>query len=404
MSRKQLDALWSEARDLDDSPIKVAILEKAVRMADSLGNLDEGYRLREELVAAATLSDQRGRAQVAFAWCLAQSDKDPERFPEHGLLWEYNYWILNTITDFPNIPLEKIRALQDDLENRLRRGGYGLKSYYDLRINNAKDMGCLAERDKFNKLWRQAKDDKISDCRACKQDRWVNVYLDERNYPKVIDAARPILSGNVACDRVPHDTYGSLIEAYWALRKKGKAEEMFCRGYRLVGGDRNCPLIISRLLNYLVRICDIRRGLNLIERHLPCVASLNNSDARACFFSRIANFFERLAIDRPQSRKVRIPRVLPIHNDEGHYTPAALAAWFREESEKIAALFDVRNGNNYFSWQLARTRADVLGLAYPDYEEPQPPQPASKDKKGQSRFASVRMKRGSTEKKPEKKS
>lgn len=403
MSRKKLDALWSEARDLKDSPIKVAILEKAVRMADSLRDLDEGYRLREELVAAATLSDQRGRAQVAFAWCLAQSDKDPERFPEHALLWEYNYWILNTITDFPNIPLGKIRALQDDLENRLRRGGYGLKSYYDLRINNAKDMGCLAERDKFNKLWRQAKDDKISDCRACKQDRWLNLYLDEKNYPKVIDAARPILSGKVACDRVPHDTYVSLIEAYWCQGKKGKAEEMFCRGYRLVAGDRNCPIIISGLLNYLVRICDIRRGLNLIERHLPWVASLNNLDARARVFSRFANFFERLAIDRPQSRKVRIPRGMPIHSDEGRYSPAALAAWFRKESERIAALFDVRNGNNYFSWYLANSRADVLGLEYPDYEEPQPPQPVTKDTKRQSRFASVDVKTGSTAKKSEKK-
>ncbi len=371
MSREDLDRLWNEAQNLDASPTKVAILEEAVRLADSLRDLERGYRLREELVEAATFSDFDDRALVAFSWCLAQSDNDPDRFPVDELLWRYGNWILYEIAENPYIPLEKIRALQRDCEARLRRRGFGLNSYYAIRMGLAQSMGFRKERDKFKKLWRHSQTDELNDCSACQLDLLIFVYACEKQYAKVIEAASPILSGTLGCNLVPHNTFGDLIDSYWALGDRIQAEKMFSSGYRLVADDRNSSWIISGLLNYLVRISDIHRGLQLVERHLPWVAKFNNLDAKATFYSRIANFFDCLERERPQVQKVRIPRSLPFHNQDARYAPAMLATWFREESEKIAAQFDARNGNNYYSWNLASTRAEVLGMEYPDYKEPQ---------------------------------
>lgn len=379
MSRKQLDALWSEARDLEHSPAKVAILEQAVQLADALKDVDARYRTREELIEAATFGGVADRALVAFAWCLAQCDKDPDSYPEDDLLWQYK-WILNDITEYPTVSLEKIRAMQADFERRLRRNGHGLRSYYELRVSNANAMGFLIEAEKYEKLWRKTKNDEMTDCRACERDRLIGMYLDEEEYAKAIKAAQPILSGKLSCHGVPHTTYPDLIKAYRALGNEKQAEEMFCRGYALVAGNPDFLDTISFYLNYLVRIPDFPRGLSLIERHLQWVAHSYSPNTRMTFYSRTANFFERLATDRPKQRKVRIPSALPIHNDEDRYTPAELTAWFRGESEDIAARFDARNGNDYASWCLASTRADILGLEHPDYEEPNP-KPAAAVKK-----------------------
>src|SRR5678809_1440314 len=54
MSQEQLDKLQREAWELEASPAKVAILEQAVQLADSLGDLDESFSIRQDLIEAAT--------------------------------------------------------------------------------------------------------------------------------------------------------------------------------------------------------------------------------------------------------------------------------------------------------------------------------------------------------------
>jgi len=62
-----------------------------------------GFHLRQELIEAATFGGMEDRALIAFSWCLAQSDKDADRFPEQDLLWGKYKWILAGITDFPGV-------------------------------------------------------------------------------------------------------------------------------------------------------------------------------------------------------------------------------------------------------------------------------------------------------------
>src|SRR5437868_5986567 len=111
MSREQLEKLQFESWGLEASPAKVAILEQAVQLADSLGDASESFDIRQQLIEAATFGGMEDRALVAFSWCLAQSDKDPDRFPEEDLLWKYK-WILAGITDYPGISLAKIRGME----------------------------------------------------------------------------------------------------------------------------------------------------------------------------------------------------------------------------------------------------------------------------------------------------
>ena len=367
MSREQLNKLQVEAWGLEASPAKVAILEQAVQLADSLKDLSEGYLVRQQLIEAATFGGMEDRALVAFSWCLAQSDKEPDRFPEDDLLWKYK-WILAGVTDYPAIPLAKIHAMEDDFERRLRRNGYGLRSLYKLRMDNANDLGFLQAGKEFEEKWRKARRDGMVDCHACEVDAEVSRCVGRGEYALAIKTARPIMSGKIACHTVPQRTYADIIIAELSRGRLEKAAEAFESGYPQVAGNPDFLSTIGWHLCYLTRALDIPRGLRLVERHLPWACQSNNPSERMAFYSRVGTFFERVSQARPKPRKVRIPAALAIHNDEDRYAPEALAAWFREEAQKIAARFDARNGNTYTSWDLADTRALALGLERPDYE------------------------------------
>ena len=169
MDREQLDQLVAQARGMAYSPTKVALLEEAVQGADALQDLDLAFAVRVHLVDAGVFSGMAERALVAFAWCLAQSDRDPERFPQARLLWEYK-WIVNKLPDFPTIPRGKIRAMEEDYHARLKREGQGLRSLYKLLMDNANSMGYRRAGIEYEKTWRRARRDDMSDCAACDLD------------------------------------------------------------------------------------------------------------------------------------------------------------------------------------------------------------------------------------------
>jgi hypothetical protein len=368
MSRTQLDELQSEAWGLEASPAKVAILEQAVQLADSLVDEGEAYHIREQLVEAATFGGMEDRALVAFSWCLAQSDKNPDQFPEADLLWKYK-WILSGISAFPGISKEKIHAMEDDFQLRLKRNGYGLRSLYKLRMDNANEMGFLQEAEQFEAKWRKACRDRMVDCYACEVDAEVSICVGKGDYAEAIKVARPIMTGKIGCHTVPQRTYADVIIAELSRNRVEAAGKAFAVGYPQVAGNPDFLSTIGWHLCYLTRVADVPRGLRLIERHLPWASQTNNPSERMGFYSRTATFFERVASERPKPRKVRIPSTLAIHNDDDRYPPEQLAKWFHEEAGKIAARFDARNGNGYITWDLGDTRAMGLGLERPDYEE-----------------------------------
>jgi len=368
VSRTQLEELQKEAWGLEASPAKVAILEQAVQLADSLGDLDDSFDIRQELIEAATFGGMEDRALVAFAWCLSQSDKDPDRFPEEDLLWKYK-WILGGLTDFPAIPLAKIGTMEEDFEKRLKRNGYGMRSLYKVRMDIANDTGFLKTGKKFEAKWKKARRDGMVDCYACEVDSQVSLHVAAGEYAEAIKFARPIMTGKIGCHTVPQRTYADIIIAELSRNRLAAAEKAFTIGYPQVAGNPDFIHTIGWHLCYLTRAGDITRGLRLVERHLPWASQTNNPSEKMEFYSRAATFFEKLGQLRPKPRKIRVPAGLAIHNDDDRYVPLELAAWLHGEAGKIAERFDARNGNDYSSWGLADTRALALGLERPDYEE-----------------------------------
>ena len=63
---EEVEELLGRAAGLDEGPAKVALLEEAVRLADTHGDVGEGFRARQELIRAATFGGLPDRVLVAL--------------------------------------------------------------------------------------------------------------------------------------------------------------------------------------------------------------------------------------------------------------------------------------------------------------------------------------------------
>lgn len=100
--QERIEELQEEAWGLPDGPSKLALLEEAVRLADTHQDVELGDEVRADLIRTATFCGYPEKALVAFSWRLAQSDRDPKSFPETDLLWEFK-WITDSLPGFPQI-------------------------------------------------------------------------------------------------------------------------------------------------------------------------------------------------------------------------------------------------------------------------------------------------------------
>lgn len=369
MSYEELQRLEKEASQMENSLTKVVVLEQAIKLADSMGDLEKGVSIRLDLVRAAMQSGVDDRALVAFSWCLAQSDRDPDRFPENRFLWQYK-WILGGIYGYPGISREKIHSMESDYEARLLRNGYGLKPLYKEQMNNAYNMGYLKRANTLRRKWKKAAAGGMSDCRACELDREVNTLVRHGEYERGIKKAQPLLEGRLSCTTVPERTFSDLVIAELSLGNVENAKEFFEEGYPKVEGDYNLIVTICSHFLYVIRVADTRIGLRLFERHIGWASETNYLYDRMIFFSRAGDFFERIASTKPAPRKVQIPTRLPIYREDNRYAPTELADFFHAEAASIASRYDARNGNNFVSWSLADARALAFELERIPYVEP----------------------------------
>ena len=118
--------LLAQADELSDGLAKLMLLEEAVRLADTHQDLKKGFAGREALIHTATFGGFPEKALVAFSWCLAQSDRDPQTFPDQRILWKYK-WIMDSIAGFPQVSREQITKMMEDMRGRYLRSGRSMK-------------------------------------------------------------------------------------------------------------------------------------------------------------------------------------------------------------------------------------------------------------------------------------
>jgi hypothetical protein len=355
IDRVQINELMSRAEQLGHGPTEVGLLEEAVRLADLLADIPLAYRARTKLITAAKFGGSPEKAMVAFSWCLAQMDRSPEQFNERETLWQYK-WVIGSLSSFPQLSREQIKAALEDLGRRIERTGYGIRPVYKLQYTLAGEMGDLDEFHEAHARWVASPRGELSDCQACDIQAEVEYLVDSGRDEDAIHKARPIFEGRSRCTVVPHTT---LARSLLPLVRLGRLEEAMAnhrKGYRLIAGNRYYLQRFAQHLDFLAITDNLAKGLKLFEAHFPWSLECFDLDDRFRFSLASRFLFERLLLSGKKTVKLRMPSTFPLFNDSGKYDLSALIAWLEADSVDLAARFDARNGNDSFARRIEASR------------------------------------------------
>ncbi len=347
----QIEELLDQAAVLEHGPAKVALIEEAVRLADLHNDAVAGFETRSELIEAATFAGQPDLTLVTFSWCLSQSDRDPETFPERDLLWKYK-WVIDELPVFPQVSREQIEKMLADMTERYQRAGSTLHALGSIRRGMASDLGDRALAEAGHKQLEQTRRDWLSDCPACVADGTIRHFTFLGQYREAVAAARPILQGHQRCAEVPHRTYASLLEPLWRTGRLEEAMEHHVKGYRMIARNPKFISYVAKHLTFLVLTDNLPRAVKMLEKHLPVAVKTTGLSWRFEFYLAALLLLERLQEKGRQQIRLRLPEQLP-QGERGRVATAELAGWFRTQCQDLAGQFDRRNGNDSFSQQLA---------------------------------------------------
>jgi hypothetical protein len=348
---------------------KIALLEEAIRIADSLNDVASGFSLRQQLVAEAQFSGYPEKALVAFSWNLAQADRDPEQFDESDLLWQYK-WIVGDLHWFPQISIRQIEEALTNLTLRSERNGASPRHVHSLRCQAACSLGDREMVTRTLPLWKKSPRDFLSDCMACERDSLVDAHIFLGQDRRAVQVAGPILNRTMRCGEIPHLTYARILLPLVRLNRLEEAKAYHRQGYAMVKNGEGFLVAIADHLIFMVLTRDLKGATKLFESHL-LFALRTHALLRRYFFYRATIFlFRQMLKSSKSNRKFRLPNSFPLWNEKGTYDLLQVKEWFESEALALARQFDARNNNTYRSDELDNM-ADLDDLVQPVEDDPQ---------------------------------
>ena len=326
---------------------RVALLRRAVDLADARGSRDDGWRLRLQLIDALYDAPDDEQQLLHFAWCIAQHDADPTRFSFDALSWSYK-WIVTHAASSPHIAARRVLALVDDMARRFVALGKGERAVAQHRALVAGALGDLDSSRHWLGEWERAPRDALSDCAACDPSRRARLYGALGDDEAHIELALGVIRSGARCAPVPGSTHAYLLAP---LRRRGESRlalEHHLLGYRLVQNEPSEVGAHGEHLAIAAHAGLYDEAIAMIERHLPHALTGAPDSGTLSFFVALAFALSELSDAGIRELPIRLPERL-VSRDV-----TDLGAWAREEAATLMRAFDERNGNTTVSEGCAR--------------------------------------------------
>lgn len=349
---ERVRALLVEAGALpQNSPARVTLLQEAADLAEAHRDTALAFEARHELIGAGLSTDQCEVMLVAFTWCLAQHDRDPEAFGAHRVLWEFR-WVVSSLPTFPQITLEKIEEMKNEMARRYQMYGASPRSYALMCRKMAIDMGDKAEAATMDRWLRQCPEDWLSDGVETERGFDITYRLFRGEWAKAIQAAQPFLDRTI---RSSHFEGQACADVLFPLLRAGRPEEAMpyhLRGYRLRKGDSRHLESLGKHVAFLALTGNRDKAIRLFSNHLPDALATTNAFTRLKFLLEALPIMDRLVKEKIDT--IRIPRLVdcPITSIKGRVPVKDLRAWLVELTASLCHEYDQRNGNDFNSKRL----------------------------------------------------
>jgi len=355
----EYDELLEKMRELPNGRGRMAVLEQIISLADSNNDVQRGYVFRRRLVSMANQGGYPEKAIVAFSWCLAQLDKDPQLDDWRGVLWQYKV-IQEWVPVFASVSRSQIERMQEDFCQRAMRQGFSERTPHYYRSWNFMRMGEYEIANQHQEAYLSMTADGLADCDACEKDRQVELLSRMKRDEEALTEAKPIMSRQMLCGEVPAFTNASICRSLMRLGRVEKAAKRFPDAYRRVRDDRKYLGTIGDLLLVLIRTEDLDQAFNCARKHMNWAAETAADELRFRFYSSCSLLFESIGNQRDEVR-MSLPKELGCFREDGSYSCKDLAKWFADQSADLAARFNQRNGNDRYDELLVDNR-ELAGM------------------------------------------
>ncbi|MBL7260795.1 tetratricopeptide repeat protein [Paractinoplanes lichenicola] len=355
---KTADELWDlyeQARTLPHGAAQIALVEEVIRHADTAGDPRLAFTARLLATNAYTYGGEPAKAFVTFAWALADFDRNPGQHHAHGkhtLLWHFKTMV-SAMTNFPEIPLDRTRAVLDDMERRYREDGHSMQAVYKHRYLVADHVGA-PEADEWFARWQAAPRDELSDCIGCDPSSVAAYYNERDRFADVIATAEPVLAGELTCSEQPQGILRELMVAYLRTGRVDDAADAHRRSYRLERGNLADLWNLGTHLAFCAQTGNEHRGLEILQRHIDWLDKAPSPAAEMHFSADAAMLLRRLT-------ELGHGETIIHRREHGDISATALGIELAARATELAKKFDERNGTDHQSRSIA---ADLAAEPY----------------------------------------
>ncbi|WP_409463861.1 hypothetical protein [Amycolatopsis sp. GA6-003] len=333
--------LWNRlgaARSLPFGKGQIAAMETLVRTADAEGAGDVQYAARLSLVRAYTHGGEPAKAFVPFAWCLAKHDQgEGAENWDYVLFWSFKS-VVKSLTDFPEVPLERTYAVLDDMERRYRVAGHTMNPVHQHRQIVARHVGDHETAVEQYRLWNAAPRGEMSDCAGCEPSSKVAHLSRYGRFEEAVAIAEPVLSGTFTCSEQPNGILSTLLLPFVHSGRLEEAARAHRQVYRTIRHNRLDLGLLPRHLRFCARTGNHVRGLEILERHLGWLDDAPSPYVEMEFCAAAALNLRLVADSGHGGTAVRRPG--------GEISVQALHDELSERALGVAARFDARNGTS----------------------------------------------------------
>ncbi|GAB2597017.1 hypothetical protein Aab01nite_72480 [Paractinoplanes abujensis] len=355
----ELERMLAEAHEHGHGPAYFAALDTVFRHADATGRTEFAYRARMNALHDMHYAGEYARAFMTFSWLLATFDRHPElttSYDEHTLLWRFK-WIVWELSQFSGIPLDKTKALLDDMQRRYQAGSHSLHAVHQHRAMMATHLGDLEAAGQWFEQMAAARRDSLSDCQACVPTTEVEYLVARGEYEEAVRVGSPYAFGG--CTEQPQQILSHLLLAYLHTGRTAEAVRAHKSAYQRIRDSRHYLELIALNVQFCGLTGNQEYGLTLVERHLPWLDRPASPYAAMEFASAAALVLRRLIDEGAGDTPVR--RATGNGARRWQSTAAETHADLVTLARSLAADFDRRNGNSHQSGRVeARLAAAPL--------------------------------------------
>jgi hypothetical protein len=349
--RDDITRLLREAADLPNGPAKVELLSEAARVADSGNDTRTGFAVRRLLMDAGLGAGQPDQMTVAFTWCVAQSDRDPEAVPPTDILWQYR-WVISHLPQFPQVPRAQIEDAIADMTRRYQAAGSTLRPVHLLRLNTAIKLRDRAMAAEAKEAWEKSGRDWLSDDPRTEQSFVVDYLVFVGRDREAVDLCPQVMAGRADDVHFFGTDSAELLIPLLNLGRVADAARVQRSGYRYVARKNRYLDMLGCHVEFLARTDNFPAAIKVFEEHVGYALTTQQLMDRFDFLRAGLILVERLRRAGHVLFKLRLPKELPVRAADRAYPLAELADWLRADLTGLADRFDARNGNDDYATQL----------------------------------------------------